>query len=142
MEVMAIAKRQGWKVSSKTGNLTKVSPHCMSRGAQILIRRACSEPPVSSSFFHSLKLSLCGKTTWKLGIAVLAGGGMKEPRERALKRWSVMAGESSGSQNPEGTGGQRISEVGSAQSPKASTGSGNQLVLGAFGVRSMSLGWE
>lgn len=53
-----------------------------------------------------------------------------------------MAGESSGSQNPEVTGGQHISEVRSAQSPKASTGSGNQIVPGAFGVRSMSPGWE
>lgn len=67
---------------------------------------------------------------------------MKEPRERALKKCSVVAGESSGSQNPEVTGGQHISEVGSAQSPKASTGSGNKLVVGAFGVRSMSPGWE
>lgn len=53
-----------------------------------------------------------------------------------------MAGESSGSQNPEVTGGQHISEVRSAQSAKASTGSGNQIVPGAFGVRSMSPGWE
>lgn len=31
MEVMTVAKRQGWKGSIKTRNLTKVSLHCMSR---------------------------------------------------------------------------------------------------------------
>lgn len=57
MEVMAIANRQGWKDSSKTGNLAKVSPHdkyvlgCPDPSSKGLLRATCPQQLLSLSSF-------------------------------------------------------------------------------------------